>query len=314
MTTVELKVTDAYPNDSGRGIARLDPDTLQQLELNQGSIVEIEGGDATAATVRRADRRDWNTNTVRIDEFTRQNADVGIGERATIHEADAERAEKLVLVPPEEASAQFGGDATGMVKRQILKRPVIERDVVPITSSTNHPFMRSPGQAIPLIATETDPEEIVVITEDTSVELEDASHPRQTKLAGATRSADAPDSPDDPSPPRVNRTTVPEGLRLDDVGATIEGGDVRGTDATRTDRRRVTIEGTIENVAETGYERVEVGATFFENDAGTVHLDRRTTETRDFEPGHTWKFVVSYRPRADRSPRSFDLAVRATAR
>jgi transitional endoplasmic reticulum ATPase len=64
-----------------------------------------------------------------------------------------------VLVPPEEASVQFDADAAGMIKRQILKRPVVERDIVPVMSSTNHPFMRSPGQAIPLAVTETDPEE-----------------------------------------------------------------------------------------------------------------------------------------------------------
>jgi len=58
-----------------------------------------------------------------------------------------------------------------MVKRQILKRPVVERDIVPVMSSTNHPFMRSPGQAIPLIAVETQPEGVVLITEDTDVEL-----------------------------------------------------------------------------------------------------------------------------------------------
>ncbi len=58
-----------------------------------------------------------------------------------------------------------------MVKRQILKRPVVGRDIVPVMSSTNHPFMRSPGQAIPLIAVETDPEGVVLITEDTDVEL-----------------------------------------------------------------------------------------------------------------------------------------------
>jgi len=76
-----------------------------------------------------------------------------------------------VLAPPEEASVQFGSDAAGMVKRQILKRPVVERDIVPVMSSTNHPFMRSPGQAIPLIAVETEPEGVCLITEDTEVEL-----------------------------------------------------------------------------------------------------------------------------------------------
>jgi transitional endoplasmic reticulum ATPase len=171
MNEVQLEVAKAYPNDSGRGIARLDPDTLLHLKLSPGDIIEIEGSDTTAAKVWRADRQDWNTDTVRIDGFTRQNADVGIGERVTIRKAEAEKADKLVLAPPEEASVQFGSDAAGMVKRQILKRPVVERDIVPVMSSTNHPFMRSPGQAIPLIAVETEPEGVCLITEDTEVEL-----------------------------------------------------------------------------------------------------------------------------------------------
>jgi transitional endoplasmic reticulum ATPase len=171
MNEVQLEVAKAYPNDSGRGIARLDPDTLLHLKLSPGDIIEIEGGDRTAAKVWRADRQDWNTDTVRIDGFTRQNADVGIGERVTIRKAEATKADKLVLAPPEEASVQFGSDAAGMVKRQILKRPVVERDIVPVMSSTNHPFMRSPGQAIPLIAVETEPEGVCLITEDTEVEL-----------------------------------------------------------------------------------------------------------------------------------------------
>jgi len=171
MNEVQLEVAKAYPNDSGRGIARLDPDTLLHLKLSPGDIIEIEGADRTAAKVWRADRQDWNTDTVRIDGFTRQNADVGIGERVTIRKAEATKAEKLVLAPPEEASVQFGSDAAGMVKRQILKRPVVERDIVPVMSSTNHPFMRSPGQAIPLIAVETEPDGVCLVTEDTEVEL-----------------------------------------------------------------------------------------------------------------------------------------------
>ncbi|MFC6835521.1 CDC48 family AAA ATPase [Halomarina ordinaria] len=171
MNEVQLEVAKAYPNDSGRGIARLDPDTLLHLKLSPGDIIEIEGADRTAAKVWRADRQDWNTDTVRIDGFTRQNADVGIGERVTIRKAEHRKANKLVLAPPEEASVQFGSDAAGMVKRQILKRPVVERDIVPVMSSTNHPFMRSPGQAIPLIAVETDPDGVALITEDTEVEL-----------------------------------------------------------------------------------------------------------------------------------------------
>ncbi|APE94765.1 CDC48 family AAA ATPase [Halodesulfurarchaeum formicicum] len=181
MNEVQLEVAKAYPNDSGRGIARLDPDTLLHLKLSPGDIIEIEGAEWTAAKVWRADRQDWNSDTVRIDGFTRQNADVGIGERVTIRKASTEPADRLVLAPPEDASVQFGSDAAGMVKRQILKRPVVAHDIVPVMSSTNHPFMRSPGQAIPLIAVETEPEGTVLITEDTEVEL------REEPIAGFER-------------------------------------------------------------------------------------------------------------------------------
>jgi transitional endoplasmic reticulum ATPase len=181
MNEVQLEVAKAYPNDSGRGIARLDPDTLLHLKLSPGDIIEIEGAERTAAKVWRADRQDWNSDTVRIDGFTRQNADVGIGERVTIRKAETEPADQLVLAPPEDASVQFGSDAAGMVKRQILKRPVVARDIVPVMSSTNHPFMRSPGQAIPLIAVETEPEGTVLVSEDTEVEL------REEPIAGFER-------------------------------------------------------------------------------------------------------------------------------
>ncbi len=182
MNEVQLEVDKAYPNDSGRGIARLDPDTLLHLKLSPGEIIEIEGGSKTAAKVWRADRNDWNTDTVRIDGFTRQNANVGIGERVSIRKAEAEKAERLVLAPPEDASVQFGSDAAGMVKRQILKRPLVKGDIVPVMSSTNHPFMRSPGQAIPLIAIETDPEGVIIVTEDTEVTL------REEPISGFERS------------------------------------------------------------------------------------------------------------------------------
>ena len=40
---IHLKVAKAYPNDSARGIARLDPNALLTLRLSPGDIIEIEG-------------------------------------------------------------------------------------------------------------------------------------------------------------------------------------------------------------------------------------------------------------------------------
>jgi len=54
MDEITLTVAKAYPNDSGRGIARLDPHTMMVLQLTPGDIIELEGKRATSAKVWRA--------------------------------------------------------------------------------------------------------------------------------------------------------------------------------------------------------------------------------------------------------------------
>lgn len=45
----QLTVAKAYPNDAGRGIARLDPHILMVLQLVPGDVIEIEGKKPTSA-------------------------------------------------------------------------------------------------------------------------------------------------------------------------------------------------------------------------------------------------------------------------
>ncbi len=169
----QLTVAKAYPNDAGRGIARLDPHTLMVLQLVPGDIIEIEGKKSTSAKVWRADRNDWEQNIIRIDGFVRQNAGVGIGDTIKIRKADVNAAEKVVLAPPEGSPIEFKGDVEEMVKRQIMKRPISKGDIIPVMSTMAHPFFgRVPtGQAIPLIAIEAEPEGIVLITDKTEIKL-----------------------------------------------------------------------------------------------------------------------------------------------
>ncbi len=170
-----LTVAKAYPNDTGRGIARLDPHTLLKLKLSPGDIIEIEGKKVTAAKVWRADRMDWDQDAIRIDGFTRQNADIGLGERVKVRKATPRGALRLVLAPTEGTSIQFGGEIDDMIRRQILKRPLVQGDVVPVMSTMAHPFLgrMTTGQAIPLVAVETDPRGVVIVTEKTQIILRD---------------------------------------------------------------------------------------------------------------------------------------------
>ena len=169
----QLTVAKAYPNDAGRGIARLDPHTLMVLQLVPGDIIEIEGKKRTSAKVWRADRNDWEQNIIRIDGFIRQNAGVGIGDAIKIRKAEVNAAEKVVLAPPEGTPVEFKGDVEEMVKRQIMKRPISKGDIIPVMSTMAHPFLGRvvTGQAIPLVAIEAEPEGIILITDKTEIIL-----------------------------------------------------------------------------------------------------------------------------------------------
>lgn len=175
MKELYLKVAKALPSDFGRGIARIDPNTLLELKLSPGDIIEIEGKRTTVAKVWRAEKQDWGQEMIRIDGFTRQNADVGIGERVKVKKAAVKDATHIVLAPPEGTAIQFSGNAVEMIKHQLLKRPVMLGDVVPLMSSMPNPFMGRTlsNQAIPLIAVKVEPAGSVIIGENTEIELRD---------------------------------------------------------------------------------------------------------------------------------------------
>lgn len=188
MDEITLTVAKAYPNDSGRGIARLDPHTMMILQLTPGDIIELEGKRATSAKVWRADRIDWDQDIIRIDGFIRQNSGAGIGDHVKIKKADVKIANRVVLAPPEGTSIQFGGEAEEMVKRQIMKRSIIKGDIIPVMSTMAHPFLGRvvTGQTIPLVAIEAEPDGILSIAESTDIKLREKPVILEIKGTGIT--------------------------------------------------------------------------------------------------------------------------------
>ena len=170
MKDILLKVAKAYPNDSARGIARLDPNALLTLRLSPGDIIEIEGKRITAAKVWRADRQDWSQDYIRIDGFIRQNAGVGIGDRVKIRKAKYCDALRVTLAPPAGAHMHYGEEAADLIRRQTLKRPIVSGDILPIMSSGSHPFIGR-MEAVPLVVTGTEPGGVVMICERTEIVL-----------------------------------------------------------------------------------------------------------------------------------------------
>ncbi len=175
MERISLTISKAKPNDTGRGVARLDPSTLLALSLSPGDMVQIEGKRTTIAKVWRADRQDWGQDLIRIDGYVRQNSNASIGDRVMVSKPIIKEADKVILAPTEKMS-QFKvvGQIAADVKRQLVGTPIIEGDIVPLEMS--HPMSPMSGGAIsggftPFRAVETSPGGAVRITTRTIIEF-----------------------------------------------------------------------------------------------------------------------------------------------
>ena len=165
MAEVVLRVAEGLSQDVGAGRARLDAETRLQLGVSPGDVVEIEGGRKTGAIVWRARPVDEGKGIIRIDNLTRKNARVGIGDKVIVRKAEPKIAEKVVIAPAISQSQriQFGHGIENLVKRGLLKRPVTAGDTIVI------PGIALFGNSLPFGVVKTDPKGIVLIGEETQI-------------------------------------------------------------------------------------------------------------------------------------------------
>jgi transitional endoplasmic reticulum ATPase len=170
MPEVQLRVDSAYPGDQGGGKARLDPETMLLLKISPGDLVAIEGKRRTVAKVWRALVEDWNQRKVRIDNFTRQNAGVAIGDTVKIIKISEEvEARRVVLAPPEDLPKKIPVANNPHVINGLIDFPVSMNDSVPIMLGL--PFLQP--QIVAFKVVEIEPEEAVIITKNTTIEFSD---------------------------------------------------------------------------------------------------------------------------------------------
>ncbi|MFH0768931.1 MAG: CDC48 family AAA ATPase [Chloroflexota bacterium] len=94
-----LRVAEAQTKDVGRAIARIDPDSLKQIEAEVGEIIEIQGKRKTVAKVMPTYVDDRGKSIVQIDGLVRGNAQVSLDEKVIIQKTSCLPASKIVLSP-----------------------------------------------------------------------------------------------------------------------------------------------------------------------------------------------------------------------
>ncbi|MDD1724267.1 MAG: CDC48 family AAA ATPase [Methanospirillum sp.] len=165
-----LRVDSAYPGDQGGGKARLDPETMLQLRLSPGDIIRISGRSVTVAKVWRAQLADWNQQKIRIDNFTRMNANVSIGDTVKVTRIDEViPATMIVLAPPEDLPKNVTMNDSSVILHNLIDYPVNMGDTVPMPLGM--PFMQPQMVAYKVI--ELEPPEAVIITQKTEIIISD---------------------------------------------------------------------------------------------------------------------------------------------
>jgi transitional endoplasmic reticulum ATPase len=178
-TEATLRVVEALQQDVSYGRARLDGQTRVELNLSPGDIIEIKGHKTTAAVVWRSHPGDEGKGIIHIDNLTRKNAGVSIGDKVTIKKAEVKPAKQVTLAPAisQDQQIQFGDGIDALAKRGLLKRPVVQGDIVVV------PNIALFGNALPFSILATNPKGIVLINEETQIKVNEEAA-AQSAMAG----------------------------------------------------------------------------------------------------------------------------------
>src|SRR6266700_107099 len=98
--TVKLKVAEAQRRDVGRGIARIDPEVMEQLGIgDSGEVFALKGKRETVVKIMPTFPELRGRGIVQIDGIIRENAQVGIDEQVKLARIKVEEARKVTLSP-----------------------------------------------------------------------------------------------------------------------------------------------------------------------------------------------------------------------
>ena len=99
--TLSLKILEAYTRDVGRGVSRIDYNSMDSLSASTGDVIEIRGKRRTIAKCLRLYPSDEGKGIIRVDGLVRNNAGVAIGDTVVVRKIKAVPAEKVIVAPLE---------------------------------------------------------------------------------------------------------------------------------------------------------------------------------------------------------------------
>jgi len=129
---IQLRVAEARTRDVGRGIVRIDRQSMRKLGVEPGDAVEIEGKKSTVAIVWPLPLEDEGVGIIRMDGIIRKNAGVTLGDVVKVRKAKLSPARRITLAPSFKLGIQVTPDLIEYVKSRLIGRPLKRGDVVEI--------------------------------------------------------------------------------------------------------------------------------------------------------------------------------------
>ena len=181
---MKLTVKPLKQKDAGRGLAAVDRAVMDELDLENGDYVVIEGKESSRAVARvwPGYPEDEGRGVVRIDGQLRQEANVGIDDRVNVEAAEVSVASKVTIALPQ--NLRVRGDVGPMIRNNLSGQAVTEGQTVPVSFGLG-PLSSMSGQRIPLKVASTDPSGTVVVTDSTEIEVSQQPAEQITEGQGA---------------------------------------------------------------------------------------------------------------------------------
>ena len=177
---ITLKVAEAISQkDVGQGVARLDPNVMDDLDIKERDLVEIVGEKRTAA-IALPSQTDIGLGVIRIDGLVRKNSGATIGGEVTVKKTKATEAKKVVLAPIEN-NIRVQGDVRGLFAGKVM----VQGDIIGSQIRAPRPSMNrgfnsifdelmdfTPAmKEIKFAVVSTNPKDIVIVGPNTEVQL-----------------------------------------------------------------------------------------------------------------------------------------------
>lgn len=189
--STKLTVKPLKQKDAGRGLAAIDRISMQELDLENGDYILIEGGDGERAVARvwPGYPEDDGRGVIRIDGRLRQEANVGIDDRADVEKADVKRATEITIATPQNLRIQ--GNIGPLVRDRLSGQAITQGQTVRVGFGIGP--MSGGGREIPLKIADTSPSGTVVVTDGTEITI--SEKPAEQIHEGASGTGGAGGSP-----------------------------------------------------------------------------------------------------------------------